>query len=58
MRTFDATNYDVKVTVEAESAKSGLLDGLIVLFKSTGYEIVQTEERSNKLSWHLKFKDK
>ena len=58
MRVFDLTDYDVRITVEAESIKSTFLEGLMALFKETGYSIVQTEERDsgNMLVWNLKQK--
>jgi len=47
MRVFNMTDWDVRITVEAESIKSGLLEGLMKLFKDTGYTVGQREEREN-----------
>jgi len=56
MRVFDMTQWDVKITLQAESIKSAFLEGLLELFNDTGYNITQTEEydNGNRLVWNLK----
>lgn len=55
VRIFDMTNWDVRITLEAEAIKSTFMDGLMKLFEDTGYVIGQKEQHDNgnKLVWCL-----
>lgn len=53
MRIYDATKYDVKVTLEAESIESTIVSDILETFKNNGYTQGTKTESQNAISFEF-----